>query len=99
VADDSKTLPPDTGQWSCYSTSPQSSLIHEVFSRPAVRDELQAELKKIVTAVEELLRRIPDLSIPAVPEYHFGGGDYAFFASLPGRFTPGQPLSGWAAQF
>jgi cytochrome P450 len=160
------------------TTSAMASLIYEVFSRPAVRDELKTEPKKILTAVEEvlrlrppffgffrratkdievagveipaecdvymgwaaanrdpmafptpddlkidrypnrhltfgfgihtcpgaslarmelrvlleeLLRRIPDLSICAVPEYQFGGGDYSFIASLPGRFTPGQP--------
>ena len=160
------------------TTSAMASLIYEVFSCPAVRDELRTEPKKILTAVEEvlrlrppffgffrratkdievsgveipaecdvymgwasanrdpkafpapddlkidrypnrhltfgfgihtcpgaslarmelrvlleeLLRRIPDLSIPAVPEYQFGGGDYSFIASLPARFTPGQP--------
>ncbi len=160
------------------TTSAMASLIYEVFTRPAIRDELKTEPKKILTAVEEvlrlrppffgffrratknievsgvdipaqcdvymgwaaanrdpkafptpddlkidrypnrhltfgfgihtcpgaslarmelrvmleeLLRRIPDLSISAVPEYHFGGGDYAFIPSLPGRFTPGQP--------
>lgn len=157
------------------TTSAMASLIYEVFSRPAVRDELLAESKKILTAVEEvlrlrppffgffrratrdvavagveipsqcdvymawaaanrdprtfaapdeldidrypnrhlsfgfgihtcpgaslarmelkvlleeLLRRIPDLAVPVVPEYQFGGGDYAFIASLPGEFAP-----------
>jgi cytochrome P450 len=159
------------------TTSAMASLIYEVFSRPAVRDELSASPKKILTAVEEvlrlrppffgffrratttvevsgveipsqcdvymgwaaanrdpkafadpgelqvnrypnrhlsfgfgihtcpgaalarmelrvlleeLLRRIPDLSVPMVPEYQFGGGDYSFIPSLPGRFTPGK---------
>ena len=163
------------------TTSAMASLIYEVFSRPAVRDELKATPKKIPTAVEEvlrlrppffgffrrattavevsgveipsqcdvymgwaaanrdpkafadprelqidrypnrhltfgfgihtcpgaalarmelrvlleeLLRRIPDLSVPTVPEYQFGGGDYSFIPSLPGRFTPGQPENG-----
>jgi hypothetical protein len=44
--------------------------------------------------LEELLRRIPDLSISAVPEYLFGGGDYSFIPSLLGHFTPGQPENG-----
>ena len=44
--------------------------------------------------LEELLRRIPDLSISTVPEYLFGGGDYSFIPSLPGRFTPGQRSNG-----
>lgn len=163
------------------TTSAMASLIYEVFSRPAVRDELKTEPRKILTAVEEvlrlrppffgffrrttkdievsgveipaecdvymgwaaanrdpkafptpdalkidrypnrhltfgfgihtcpgaslarmelrvlleeLLRRIPDLNISAVPEYHFGGGDYSFIPSLPGRFTPGQQENG-----
>jgi hypothetical protein len=44
--------------------------------------------------LEELLRRIPDLSISTVPEYLFGGGDYSFIPSLPGHFTPGQRSNG-----
>src|SRR5882757_8022862 len=161
------------------TTSAMASLIYEVFSRPAVRDELKTEPKKILTAVEEvlrlrppffgffrratkdikvagvempsecdvymgwaaanrdpkafptpddlkidrypnrhltfgfgihtcpgaslarmelrvlleeLLRRIPDLSIATLPEYNLGGGDYSFIPSLSGRFTPGQPV-------
>lgn len=43
-------------------------------------------------ALEELLRRIPDLR-PASgpPAYRFGGGDYSFIASLPVTFAP-KPL-------
>jgi cytochrome P450 len=42
-------------------------------------------------ALEELLRRVPDLR-PAsgTPEYRFGGGDYSFIGSLPVTFTPGR---------
>jgi cytochrome P450 len=163
------------------TTSAMASLIYEVFSRPAVRDEMKAEPKKLLTVVEEvlrlrppffgffrratkdvevsgveipaecdvymgwaaanrdpkafatpddlkidrypnrhltfgfgihtcpgaslarmelrvlleeLLRRIPDLSISTVPEYLFGGGDYSFIPSLLGHFTPGQPENG-----
>jgi cytochrome P450 len=159
------------------TTSAMASLIYEVFSRPAVRDELNATPKKMLTAVEEvlrlrppffgffrrattavevsgveippqcdvymgwaaanrdpkafadpaelqinrypnrhlsfgfgihtcpgaplarmelrvlleeLLRRIPDLRVPTVPEYQFGGGDYSFIPSLPGHFAPGK---------
>ena len=39
-------------------------------------------------ALEELLRRLPDLRVgPEKPVYHFGGGDYAFIASLPVTFS------------
>ena len=41
------------------TTSAMASLIYEVFTRPAVRDELKAEPKKILTAVEEVLRLRP----------------------------------------
>jgi hypothetical protein len=42
--------------------------------------------------LEELLRRLPDLCVQVdTPEYQFGGGDYAFFGSLPVSFTPGKP--------
>ena len=63
-------------------------------ARPTVRDEMKAEPKKLLTVVEEVLRRIPDLSISTVPEYLFGGGDYSFIPSLPGHFTPGQRSNG-----
>jgi len=43
--------------------------------------------------LEELLRRIPDLRIAVEePEYHFGGGDYVYMATLPVTFTPGSRL-------
>jgi cytochrome P450 len=39
--------------------------------------------------LEELLRRTPDLQVATdAPLYEFGGGDYAFIASLPVTFTP-----------
>jgi cytochrome P450 len=156
------------------TTSAMASLIYEVFSRPAIRDELIAEPRKILTAVEEvlrlrppffgffrratrdvavsgveipsqcdvymgwaaanrdpktflapgelkinrypnrhlsfgfgihtcpgaslarmelkvlleeLLRRLPDLTVLTVPEYQFGGGDYSFIPSLPAQFS------------
>jgi cytochrome P450 len=42
-------------------------------------------------ALEELLRRVPDLSVgPTQPVYQFGGGDYSFIESLPVTFIPHQ---------
>ncbi len=41
------------------TTSAMASLIYEVFSRPAVRDQLRADPTKIVPAVEEALRLHP----------------------------------------
>ena len=39
-------------------------------------------------ALEELLRRLPELAVaPDQPVYRFGGGDYAFIASLPVTFS------------
>jgi cytochrome P450 len=39
--------------------------------------------------LEQLLRRLPDLSLAReAPDYQFGGGDYAFIASLPATFAP-----------
>lgn len=40
--------------------------------------------------LEELLRRMPDLRVSVdKPDYHFGGGDYVYMATLPVNFTPG----------
>jgi cytochrome P450 len=39
--------------------------------------------------LEELLRRLPDLTITLEnATYQFGGGDYSFLAQLPATFTP-----------
>jgi cytochrome P450 len=44
---------------------------------------------ELKVALQELLRRLPDLRIEgAPPVYQFGGGDYAFIESLPAVFTP-----------
>lgn len=41
-------------------------------------------------ALEEVLRRLPDLTIEIdQPDYAFSGGDYVHMAELPVRFTPG----------
>ena len=59
--------------------------IHTCPGAPLARMELRVLL-------EELLRRLPDLAVPAEkPVYEFGGGDYTFIASLRVTFTPGQP--------
>jgi len=59
--------------------------IHTCPGAPLARMELRVLL-------EELLRRLPDLCVKVdTPEYQFGGGDYAFFGSLPVSFTPGKP--------
>jgi len=40
-------------------------------------------------ALEEMLRRLPDLTVELdKPEYAFGGGDYSFLTELPVSFTP-----------
>jgi cytochrome P450 len=60
--------------------------IHSCPGAPLARMELRVLL-------EELLRRIPDLRIAVEePEYHFGGGDYVYMATLPVTFTPGSRL-------
>ena len=42
--------------------------------------------------LEELLRRLPDMRVEVDnPVYNFGGGDYAFIATLPVTFTPAAP--------
>jgi cytochrome P450 len=41
------------------TTSAMASLVHEIFSRPSVRDELIADPAKITVAVEEVLRLRP----------------------------------------
>ena len=59
--------------------------VHTCPGAPLARMELRVLL-------EELLRRLPDLRVHIEsPEYHFGGGDYAFLESLPVSFTPGKP--------
>jgi len=59
--------------------------IHTCPGAPLARMELRVLL-------EELLRRLPDLCVQVdTPEYQFGGGDYAFFGSLPVSFRPGKP--------
>ncbi len=56
--------------------------IHMCPGAPLARLELKV-------ALQELLRRLPDLRIEgAPPVYQFGGGDYAFIESLPAVFTP-----------
>jgi cytochrome P450 len=56
--------------------------IHMCPGAPLARLELKV-------ALQELLRRLPDLRIEGGPPvYHFGGGDYAFIESLPAVFTP-----------
>ncbi|WP_236796059.1 cytochrome P450 [Amycolatopsis sp. GM8] len=60
--------------------------VHVCPGAPLARMELRV-------ALEELLRRTPDLRIElAEPVYEFGGGDYAFLPALPVSFTPGTRL-------
>lgn len=59
--------------------------IHTCPGAPLARMELRV-------CVEQLLRRLPDLRLGVDElEYEFGGGDYAFAATLPATFTPGRP--------
>jgi len=56
--------------------------VHTCPGAPLARMELRV-------AIEELLRRIPDLKIEIdEPKYEFGGGDYAFLVELPVSFEP-----------
>ena len=56
--------------------------IHTCPGAPLARLELRV-------ALEELLRRIPDLRIEIdEPRYEFGGGEYAFPVELPVSFAP-----------
>jgi cytochrome P450 len=49
----------------------------------------QMELRVVV---EELFRRLPDLTLACdEPAYEFGMGNYAFIPSLPVTFTPAKP--------
>jgi cytochrome P450 len=56
--------------------------VHTCPGAPLARMELRV-------AIEELLRRVPDMRIEIEePRYEFGGGDYAFIVELPVTFTP-----------
>lgn len=56
--------------------------IHTCPGAPLARLELRV-------ALEELLRRIPDLRVEIdEPRYEFGGGEYAFLVELPVSFAP-----------
>lgn len=56
--------------------------VHTCPGAPFARMELRV-------VIEELLRRIPDLTIEIdEPKYEFGGGDYAFMLELPVSFAP-----------
>lgn len=56
--------------------------IHTCPGAPLARLELRI-------AVEELLRRLPDMKIEIdEPRYEFGGGEYAFMVELPVSFEP-----------
>jgi cytochrome P450 len=56
--------------------------VHTCPGAPLARMELRV-------AIEELLRRLPDLKIEIdEPKYEFGGGDYAFLVELPVSFAP-----------
>lgn len=56
--------------------------VHTCPGAPLARMELRV-------AIEELLRRVPDLKIEIdEPKYEFGGGDYAFLVELPVSFAP-----------
>jgi cytochrome P450 len=59
--------------------------VHACPGAPLARMEMRVVL-------EELIRRIPDLTVEAAePEYVFSGGDYAHIRTLPVRFSPGVP--------
>lgn len=59
--------------------------IHNCPGAPLARLELKLLL-------EELLELTPDLRLDGtLPDYAFGGGDYAFLPELRVRFTPGEP--------
>ena len=59
--------------------------IHTCPGAPLARMEM-------IVALEELLRRTPDLTVGIEnPPMVFGGGDYAFIEALPVTFSPGVP--------